>query len=55
MPETTPDDDDDYLTRRWWPIVYGMGIKADLAKLPREPPSELTIDQKFVWLQGYDR
>lgn len=41
--------------RLWWVPVYKAGIKADLDKLPRTPPEDLTDDQKDVWLAGYDR
>jgi hypothetical protein len=41
--------------RSWWRHVYCAGIRADLEKQPREPPQELTEEQKEVWLAGYDR
>ena len=48
-PETTESD------RDWWRSVYKAGIRADLDKQPRVPPSDLTADQRDVWLAGYDR
>lgn len=41
--------------RSWWVTVYRAGIKADLDKRPRTPPTDLTEDPRAVWLAGYDR
>jgi hypothetical protein len=51
MTETT----DEVPDRSWWKDMYKAGIKADLDKQPRIPPSDLTDDQRDVWLAGYDR